>query len=327
VFLPITGLLTVPQVWRPPTVAARPLPSTFPVQEEIEPLSSDETLESGTSVSKYVSDKDAEDSNRHICETKYWCSLKDDPIFRVIVTDGETISIEELASRRNRILRTHSLRVLNETEKAGMDQGSVEAGRDRPSNDRSPGYGDPHRQEPEQVNGRVSPRERSQDNDRRRFHHRQYFARNCARNGRRTYRGSIHQRVKRQAGDTSSSSLDRHIMPGSCQDPTVETHPHQMQPFRDSDNGWTTPPKPEYTPGRGGSGKQQPPSHLSYDPCQDEKTRSWSARGPPQSQTKGRKRARINDPSEDCYERPQRQENDISSKARSWETDMASIYR
>lgn len=66
------------------------------------------TKESPTSVSRYVSPKDEEDSVQSIRKSQYWTQLKHDPIFSDLSTGSETISITDLKQRRDQILQNHA---------------------------------------------------------------------------------------------------------------------------------------------------------------------------------------------------------------------------
>lgn len=62
-----------------------------------------------TSVSRYVSPKDEEDSSvQSIRNSQYWTQLKHDPIFSDLSTRSETISITDLKQRRDQILQNHA---------------------------------------------------------------------------------------------------------------------------------------------------------------------------------------------------------------------------
>ncbi|KAL1987051.1 hypothetical protein VTN96DRAFT_4925 [Rasamsonia emersonii] len=299
-------------VWRPPNLAARPLPSSFSAQDEIEPVTNVEALKQGMSVSRYISDKDAEDLKRHIRETKYWSSLKDDPIFRVISTDCELISIEELVSRRNRILRTHSLRIPKETEEGEVHEDNVEAGRDRSSSQRFGGHRNSVSENPqpekERVDDRVSFRERSRETDRAR----PYFEQKSTRKRRHESPGDSDRRLKRHAVDSRS-----------YREPAMKIHPHHRQPMSVSGSYRNYSSNSEYRSGRG-PGRQQP-SHLPDTPYQGENAKHWGSRSPPHSERRGRKRPRSADSSEDRYDGPRRQENDVP-KARARQAEVSSVY-
>lgn len=294
------------QVWRPPHLVARPLPSSFSAQDEIEPVTDVAALKPGTSVSRYVSDQDAEDLKRHIRETKYWSSLKDDPIFRVIATDCELISIEELTSRRNRILQTHSLLIPKETEEGEVHEDNGEAGQDRSSSQRFDGHGNSASENPQpgREDDRILSRDRSRETDRRQS----YFEQKSTRKRRHASPGDGDRRLKRHAGDFRS-----------YREPAMKIHPHHRQPMSVSENCRNYSSNPEYRSGRG-PGRQQP-SHLPDTPCQGESAKHWA-----HPERRGRKRPRSADSSEDRYDGPRRQENDVP-KARYRQAEVSSVYR
>lgn len=64
--------------------------------------------ESPTSVSRYISLKDKEDSVQSIRNSQYWTQLKHDPIFSDLSMGSKTISITDLKQRRDQILQNHA---------------------------------------------------------------------------------------------------------------------------------------------------------------------------------------------------------------------------
>lgn len=61
-----------------------------------------------TSVSRYISPADKEDSVKSIRNSQYWTQLQHDPIFSDLSTTSETISITDLKQRRDHILQNHA---------------------------------------------------------------------------------------------------------------------------------------------------------------------------------------------------------------------------
>jgi hypothetical protein len=75
-------------------------------EEEKTPI----TKEIPTSVSRYVSPTDEDDSVQSIRNSQYWTQLKHDPIFSDLSNGSATISITDLKQRRDQILQNHAPR-------------------------------------------------------------------------------------------------------------------------------------------------------------------------------------------------------------------------
>ncbi|KAL2000210.1 hypothetical protein VTN02DRAFT_3408 [Thermoascus thermophilus] len=341
-------------VWRPAIPVARPLPSTFTAREEVASLPPLASLQPGMSVSKYILDKGPEEFECHIRDTEEWPFVMDDPVFLEIATDCELISIEELVSRRKQIFETHNLRVLNETEEGEVDEhadnlaehsaGPAEMDKEDDvsdhlrterfaeylrkrswSPDANSGYG--HRNRSPSPGGRDSKSTQpgGKGNDRRVHHDRQAFDDRHVRRADQHTSSSNNESEpwERRNGPHNHHNQDRRIQ-RSYQETGPNRQPYNRKRPRNLDGAHDTPPSRDSAPAAGVE-KTRAPEHLSNG-LQDENAKRTLSPTQLRSERGDRKRPRPRDSSESDNDGPRRQEDDVPSKNKRRQPQVAAAY-